>query len=313
LLQKLLLCKPPTSNSDLVYNKYSFAMSTVSSVQNSPSVSPSLLDRITRRKRMPFQDRSNGDDVEVPALRRRLADSERTVADSEEPIAVQKFTLVSRGAQAVKRRQPQAEHQILMAPPGLAAELGERIEVCRCSECFSGQSRRRICRRDTECHPEYGLLLSMNARFDEEMPARNSNIDGVSLVTEACCREKSAYFILGENSTTVGYVAAVVKANRKVAGRRESGCTREMQVSDSVPMLLQIYVEPEFRRKGLATAALELLLRGHNALLVDDPSEAVACMLKGVGFVKGPSKDGTHLTDGRTIVMFTRDAILADI
>lgn len=275
--------------------------------------SPSLLERINQRKRMPFADRSNDDEVEVPALRRRLADGEGTVADSEEPIAVQKFTLVSRGAPPAKRKQP-AEHQVLIAPPGLAAELGERIEVCRCSECPGGQAnRRRLCRRDTECHSEYGLLLSMNARFDEEIPSRNCNSDGVSLVTEACCREKSAYFILGENSTTVGYVAAVVKANRKVPGRRESGATREMQVSESVPMLLQIYVEPEFRRRGLATAALELLLRGHNTLLVDDPTEAVVRMLQGVGFEKGPSKDGTHITDGRPIVMFTRGAILADI
>lgn len=253
-----------------------------------------LIDRIAQRKRVPLADRSNDD--ATPLLRRRLHGSNDV--DEEDAIDVQRFTLVSRGAPPA-RRAP-ARHSELLAPLGLAAQLGQRIQVCRCSECPGSSKQRRLCRRDTECHTEYALLLSMNSRFEVECPTRCGN---GALVTEACCREKSAYFILGPSSTTVGYVAAVVEANRKLPGRRESGMTREMGVSGSVPSLLQIYVEPEYRRQGLARAALTLLLRGHDCLIVDDPPWFILRMLESLGFKLAGAKDTVQ---GRPLVLLAR-------
>lgn len=261
-----------------------------------------LLERI--RKRAPLGERTNREaDEAPPALRRRRADEE---GEGDSDVKIQRFTLVSRVAPPAKRAPPQ--HAELIAPPGLVAELGDRIQVCRCSDCPGGlRGRTRLCRRNTESHSEYALLLNMNSRFEAECPARP---EASALVGEACCREKSAYFILGPDKTTVGYVAATTEANRRVPGRRDSGVTREMQVPSSVPALLQIYVEPEFRRRGLATTALSLLLRGHDALLADDPSEPIVRILGQLGFARAGSRDGP---DGRPVGLFLRNAVVVDV
>lgn len=173
----------------------------------------------------------------------------------------------------------------------------------------------RLCRRDTESHPEYALLLSMNGRFEAECPNRGGTS---ALVTEACCREKSAYFILGPGGTAVGYVAAIVAANRRVVRAAGAGekthkpdaDATELQVPDSVPTILQLYVEHEFRCRGLATAALALLLRGHNSLMVDEPTWPVIRMLEGLGFTPASAKDGP---DGRPMVLLAKMPVVADL
>jgi len=123
----------------------------------------------------------------------------------------------------------------------------------------------------------------MSDRFETEC----SNREGASaLVTEACCREKTAYFILGAGSTTVGYVAAEVKANRKAKRVNESVTSEAVdEVDDDVPTLLQLYVEPEFRHRGYAMEALKLLLRDHQSLRVDNPSFPVTRLLERLGFL----------------------------
>jgi len=251
-----------------------------------------LMERMAHRKRAPLGELPIEDAPNTPQ-RRRLLNSEDGAA-----VVVQKFQLVSRGAPPTKRAP--VEHTVLLPPPSLTAELGERIEVCRCSECGHKAGRqRRLCRRDTESHGEYALLLSMNSSFEEECPSRSG---ATSLVTDACCREKSAYFILGPNSETVGYVAAVVAANRRVPGRRESLVTRDMQVPNTTPCLHQVFVMPEFRCRGLATAALAMLLRGHDTLLAEDPSSTVLKMLAKLGYT--PSS--TNEVEGQRVVVLAR-------
>lgn len=119
----------------------------------------------------------------------------------------------------------------------------------------------------------------MSRRFQAECPDRGHG----SLVSEACCREKSAYFILGPGATIVGYVAAIVESNRLVA-REKLASPGESEATTNVPMLLQVYVEQEFRRRGYARAALRLLLRGHDSLLVEEPTWPLLQLLKRVGF-----------------------------
>jgi len=232
--------------------------------------------------------------------------------ESGDKVAIQRFTLVSRGAPAAKRAK--AQHGVLLAPPRVAAQLGNEVQVCRCSECDrSGLKRRmsgtRMCRRDTEAHPEYALLLLMNDRFEAEC-AQHSRPQ--PLVAEACCREKTAYFILGAGSTTVGYVAAEVKANRKVRRANESMGTDagiDEANDDDIPTLLQIYVEPEFRRKGYAFEAMKMLMRDHQSMRVDAPSEQMKSLLERLGFAHTGTEDGE---EGRPLAMFTRTLIFED-
>ena len=138
-------------------------------------------------------------------------------------------------------------------------------------------------------------MLNLTDRFEEECHRENAD-----LVNEACCREKSAFFILGPGSTAVGYVAAEVAANRKVRG------LQEFDEDDRTPYVTQIYVEPEFRKQGYASQALSLLLRDHGEVKVDGPSNIVSHILEGQGFLRAGSKDGT---DGRPIVAFAREGI----
>lgn len=232
--------------------------------------------------------------------------------ESGDKVAIQRFTLVSRGAPPTKRAA--AQHSVLLAPPRVAAQLGSEVQVCRCSECDrSGLKRRmsgtRLCRRDTESHPEYALLLLMSERFEAECSDR---AEVSELVTEACCREKTAYFILGAGSTTVGYVAAEVKANRKVKRVNES-ITSDAgigEADDDVPSLLQLYVEPEFRQRGYALEALKLLLRDHQTLRVEDPSPAVSRLLERLGFV---GSEGSVSDAGRPLTLFVRTTVYEDI
>jgi len=118
-------------------------------------------------------------------------------------------------------------------------------------------------------------------------------------VNEACCREKSAYFILGPDTTTVGYVAAEVAANRRVTSK----------VEDASPTVLQIYVEPEFRRRGYASEALSMLLRDHEALRIDNPSWSVLRTVERLGYTPAGTHDGA---DGRQIVSLIKRDMLTD-
>jgi len=274
--------------------------------------STTLLQRMAQR-RAPLSDLSNGENG-LPSRRRPRDD--RDAEDAEKPeVEVQRFSLVSRGAPPVARKR--ARYSNLLAPPGLAAHLGDRIQVCRCSEC-PGAGRQRLCRRDTELHPEFALLLNMVASFEAECPNR---VGAGSLVTEACVREKSAFFILGPERRAVGYVAAIVAANRKVLrqvaeeaspvkpttqspqSQRTSG---ESAVAEA-PHILQIYVEPEYRRRGLAVAALALLLRGHDTLEMDDPTWPILQMLEGLGYAAAGANDGP---EGRPNVRFVTSSLV---
>lgn len=284
------------------------------------------------RKRSPLGDLTNEAGDVLPRRRARLSqhvsDASAAATEGDEAtshgafsaakVAVQRFSLVSRDAPPAARAP--ARHSVLHAPPRLAALLGPRIQVCRCSQCPSAgppsvplsangspstpgyvARRARLCRLDTEAHPEYELLLAMNKRFQAECPVRG---DGM-LVGEACCREKTAYFILGPGTTTVGYVAAVVAANHRVIRAHNGSPPCLPEAPSDTPLLLQVWVEPEFRRRGFATAALALLLRGHASLLMDDPTWPVLRMLENLGFAAAGARDGV---EGRPLVTLVRGA-----
>ncbi|CAE8634687.1 unnamed protein product [Polarella glacialis] len=273
----------------------------------SPAGSPGLLDRIFERKRAALVD-LNGSAEAPPRHRLRMGDPEER---PEEKVSVQRFTLVSRGAPPAKRAP--AQHEVLIAPPRVAAQLGAQVAVCRCSDCDRAgvrrrMSGRRLCRRDTESHPEYALLLNMSDRFEADCADRVSEGAG-ALVSDACCREKTAYFIIGPGSTTIGYVAAEVAANRRVQAQKSSMLSDAGSVlgsedtADNTPTVLQVYVEPEFRGRGYAREALSLLLRDHNSVKFDEPTPEVLRVLQRLGFSKACSKEGI---DGRQMVTLVK-------
>lgn len=274
--------------------------------------SPGLLQRINERKRAALGEISN--QGAPPLTRARLEIGTPTPSREEESgdkVAIQRFTMVSRGAPPAKRAP--AQHRVLVAPPRVAAQLGAEVPVCRCSECDKNGVRRRMsgtrkCRRDTESHPEYALLLLMSDRFETECADRP---EASALVTEACCREKTAYFILGSGSQTVGYVAAEVKANRKVKRANES-FTSDIgghDADDDMPTIIQVYVEPEFRNRGYAMEALRLCLADHESFKVDDPSAPMFRILERLGFAGA----GTESSDtGRPLTTFLRTRIFED-
>lgn len=273
----------------------------------SPIRSAGLLDRILDRKRTALVE-LNGSEEAPPRRRLRVGDPEER---PEEKVSVQRFTLVSRGARPGKRAAPQ--HGVLVAPPRAAAQLGQEIQVCRCSECDRQgvrrrMSGRRLCRRDTEAHPEYALLLNMTDNFETECPEHQN--EGAGVVSEACCREKSAYFILGPGSTTIGYVAAEVAANRRVRRAQDSfvsdastSVLEEEGEEDKVPLVLQVYIEPEFRKKGYASEAFSLLLREHGTVKIDGPTPVLSHIMDTLGFKQAGSREGRQ---GRPVVTFVR-------
>lgn len=297
------------------------------------SAPPAAIQGCAARKRVPLSDVANNESQPPPQRRQRL---EQDVAESSplenrlkasalgrasaECVEVQRFSLVSRVAPPTVRRP--ARRMQLLAPPALVPQLGEHIQVCRCSEQPAGE--RRLCKRDTECHSEFALLHVMNRSFEAECSERSSaNL----LVCEACCRQKSAYFILGEGAMTVGYVAAVVTANRRAmrsvgsmqgerrtlarcasaASEADAEGTPEVWAFGDAPTILQIYVEPEFRRRGFGTGALAMLLRNHSVLLVDAPAPNVLRMLERLGFALAGSQHGA---EGRPLARFVRGSFV---
>lgn len=290
------------------------------------------------RKRLPFSDLSNDESRQPPLRRQRLGQdlcSNSPLENRLKPVAagqtkaavedveVQRFSLVSRGAPPTVRRP--ARRTQLLAPPALVAQIGEHIQVCNCSE-HPADGERRLCRRDTECHSEFALLHVMNRSFEAECPERSS---ASLLVCQACCRQKSAYFILGPGATTVGYVAAVVTANRRAmraaaggstrAERRTLGrCSSVASEADAegapgawafgdAPTILQIYVEPEFRRRGYGASAVAMLLRNHSVLLIDAPTPAVLRLLERLGFAVAGAQHGA---EGRPLARFVRGSFV---
>lgn len=268
----------------------------------SPGGTHGLLDRILERKRAALVDLNGVADA--PSRRRAREDDPQE--NPEDKVAVQRFTIVSRGAPPAKRQK--AEHGVLLAPPRVAAQLGGEVQVCRCSECDKNGVRRRMsgtrrCRRDTESHPEYALLLAMIEHFEAECLDR---VGQSELISEACCREKSAYFILGPGSTAVGYVGAELESNRRVRRTVESMSDAGDLAAgdDKVPTILQLFVEPEFRGQGYASEALGLLLRDHDMVRVDDPAPVLLRILGRLGFSAMGKQEGM---DGRPLVTLSRE------
>lgn len=109
-----------------------------------------------------------------------------------------------------------------------------------------------MCDRGTDEHSEYGLLEEMSRRYGQDVGAPPLLVGAPSVARKAALQELEVHLVLqpdSEADTVVGYIAFSSKEDRV----QEAG--------DVLPAeLIELYIEPDFRRRGIATAALAVLL-----------------------------------------------------
>lgn len=222
-----------------------------------------LAETPLRSSRRPFEELSGTPPPpSAPRVLRRCAAS------------VQRFSLRSRRA----RPYPEGTAQVPVQPGDTCLHLpmGVRgqwpsgvVKLCPCTwrQQILVPGRPRLCQRDTEDHDEYRALELMSWRYATERGAESST---ASLIAAgAALRELDAHFIIQPESNVVaGYVAF----GRDGAGPR--------------PVIVQLYIMPEYRRKGMAAAALKVLLAGHHEIDVVDPTLAFNWLLKQLRFAR---------------------------
>jgi len=166
------------------------------------------------------------------------------------------------------------------------------VKLCSCS--WKGAlepSRPRLCLQNTDEHDEYRLLEAMSRRFAFER-AEQGDSSEPEVARMAASQELQVHFILEPvREVAVGYVAL----QQAPTGARQ--------------LLHQVYVEPECRRMGFATTALQLILGKTSAVALASPSPAAIHIMEKVGFTDGQQlfPEGTTAQDG-----LTDDAIFVD-
>lgn len=173
---------------------------------------------------------------------------------------------------------PKVSLQTFQPPRAVPAYVQGNLNQCGCSRDPSlAQGRRRICLLNTDDHVEYQLLEAMGGRF-----AAETRSCGTSVAKRASMQRVQAAFIVqpqeGGAENVVGYVAMRPGGNGSAA--------------ECAPTLAELYVEPEFRRRGLATAALKVVLSGCKSVAVGPPAPEVAGdVLRGLGFKAVDARD----------------------
>jgi len=225
---------------------------------------------------------------------------------------VQRFSLRSRSARLRGSKVGSVGCKRLKVPEHLSCGVAECAKICDCTEdpCL-GAGRRRLCKRATDDHDEFRLLELLNSKFITDCRA-----GGELIATKATLSKMDTYFILEPLSDAVmGYAAIVPDFDHGITPGSGGFC-----LSDSLagfitasfarlPLLSQLYVEPQGRRKGLATAALRVLLASRTAVVVDSPSLATAKAMLRLGF-----KPVGAQWSGRVAVLYVRvEALVAGL
>jgi len=256
-------------------------------------MSPSSVATPTRPPNRPLGDLTNTPSP-LPEVRRsgeprRRDDDAGTVSTA----VVQRFSLKSRrvgpkeqGSNRALSRQGSETYkvaaEVLWTTPQFSfCSLGQ-VRICPCSQHVqaegprlggnAGFEARRLCQRDTEDHCEYRLLEVMSRSFVAECGHTPSVR---SLAAVASLHELEAYFIVKPSSDLVIGYAAIRPAVPSRAGRY-------------TPTLEEVFVDLDFRRCGVATAALRVLLAGQSSVALgktpDHAVEPTRGLLRGLGF-----------------------------
>lgn len=138
--------------------------------------------------------------------------------------------------------------------------------------------RRVLYQQNTNGHGEYELLTTMRYLFADECDCDNLGFNKASL------QELDVYFIVQPNDVAVGYVAFRQVANLFSGKESPDATVEDARSSKQLLMLSEVYVKPEYRRKGMAAAALCVLLAGRRSVaiseaVVDTPARAFCTRL----------------------------------
>jgi len=202
---------------------------------------------------------------------------------------VQRFSLRSRSARLrLPRRTGAPSCKRLLSRDALESE---RISECIVDPCL-GAGRRPLCKEATDDHDEFQLLELLNTRF-----IADCRTGGKLITSKAGLSDINISFILDPLSNAA--MTGGVKLGDDLVGVSEASCGK-------LPLLSQLYVESHARRKGLATAALRVLLAGHSAAVVDCPSLATAKAMLRLGFKAVGTK---LLEEGRRVLYVRLEAL----
>lgn len=134
---------------------------------------------------------------------------------------------------------------------------------------------------------ESQILCAMHRSFSQDSLAGSAVVH-----ISPSIGDSDVYLVLNRQSSgeppVVGYVSMVpsfehgIELNALGLDTRSKKLIR--QVSKRLPLMTQLYVEHEFRKRGIATAALRILLRGVRALVVDAPSRPALLALEKLKF-----------------------------
>lgn len=146
--------------------------------------------------------------------------------------------------------------------------------------------RRRLARTDTNQDPEFETLSMLNKRF-----IRDSEGGGSLLVAGATFKETHVKFI-NLNEKPVGYLAMKAfdhSVLTNVPGLPQVVCALADKAPMVLPVLQHLYVEPEFRRQGVAHVAMRQALRNTRHMVAEVPvprhtRPATMCLLEKLGW-----------------------------
>lgn len=155
----------------------------------------------------------------------------------------------------------------------LKTASGQVVQLCSCAwQKENTGIWIRECHRNAEDHEEYKLLQDMGKRFRAEISVKRPS----SMDRNVDLEELEVYFIL-QPDCRAGIVAgyAALKRHEKTRGTRgttEDGPPRKSSRlcgGASVLELVQLYLDPNFRGRGVARAALSVLLARRSQLWVN--------------------------------------------
>lgn len=250
-------------------------------------------------------------DLESGGKRRKTnlgESSESCVPVKPTSVQVQPFSLLSRRASSSIGFRP-ADLELL-TPPRLLGTMGCTVTCCTCSWAPL-QHGRRLCKRDTSDHEEYQLLHAMNRRFVSDCTK-----GGGLLTSRACHKEIDVHFVTSLTEgrkgvpAVVGYVAFTPNYSHQVTPNlpniSSSLANSARRASPRVPLLAQIFVEPQERRKGIALEALRQLLDGCAEMAVDAPTKATMIILEKLHFKLVGARDNG---EGQGLGLFIRETV----
>lgn len=238
--------------------------------------------------------------TEEPVAKKARGDDGHSASSKE--VFLQSVHLLSRAASVTSIIESPANlplRPLLTPPERLAITLGPSVGICKCSSELSMDAKRRgsvmkttgsvrqLCRKKTEEHAEYELLLEMSRKFAEER--NNRGVAEECDAFSACKRKNLTSFILGAKARVQGFLsvhsAYETDIPLNVPGLGASIELKAKRLPRILPHIIQVFVEPAHRRRGVACEALRQFLDKQEAVVVRNPEKIMCRTMTKLGFV----------------------------